>query len=234
MTNADTDPARPVRDLAAINDSVELAEQARRDRAAEDMEVYSLDWIVLLPPALYLVTLVRWKEDLSIFAYGFWALTTLFWTPWLIFRVDNRRPPGDTARATAFLGYALLGWPLSALAIELVPVKWEFFVAFPIVFLWSVAFAAKGVWPRPPTPASRRRALMLTGGVLAYLACALLLGGAVLFLALRERAKLGDVAPLVLGATSVAALLCAIPGVCLVPVTWRTWRKAAAPSAAAP
>src|SRR6185437_11503136 len=68
----------------------------------------------------------------------------LFWTPWLILRVDSRRPPGDTAKAAAFLGYAMLGWPLSVAVIELVPTRFEFVLAFPVVLFWSVGFAALG------------------------------------------------------------------------------------------
>ena len=235
MTNTPSDPVSgagaassvPIRDLAAINDSVEAAEQARWDRSADDMETYTLDRALLLAPALYLITLVVQKTDLSIFAYGLWALAVLFWTPWLILRVDSRRPPGDTAKAAAFLGYAMLGWPLSVAVIELVPTRFEFVLAFPVVFFWSVGFAALGVWPRPRPPASPRRARMLAGGATAYLACALLLAGPVAGAGagLWRPPELGDLEMPAVILTLVLASFVALPGVVLLRVAWQTWRK---------
>lgn len=216
------------RDPASVVDAMRQAEQDKWERDADVMESYNLDWALLFAPAVFLFGLFR-NTDTSHIAYMMWALADVFWTPWLILRVDRRRPPGDTAKVAAFLGYAHLGWPLSALAIQLMPVRWEFLTAFPIVLVWSVAFAVRGARPRPGKPQpSSRRAAMLAGGALAWLACALLLIAAAALLWARGRQVIGDTAPLVFGAIYAAAALMVVPGLCLAPVASRTWRQARA------
>jgi hypothetical protein len=224
-------PFRPqsqsqARDPAAVTDAMVRAEHAAWERTLDSVEGYRFDLVAVLPPGVYLLGLL-WRLDGSPMAYILWAIADVFWTPWLILRVDARRPPGDTARATAFLGYAQLGWPLSALAIPFMPVRWEFLTAFPIVFLWSLAFTLAGVWRRRNTPRpGASRAAMLAGGAFAWLACALLLLGAAALIWTRGRAAVGDTAPLVFGAILIGAVLVALPGVCLAPIAWKTWRRA--------
>jgi len=216
------------RDPASVSDAMRQAEQDDWERKASQQEIYGLDNMLLGPPLIYLLSFIK-NLDVSLFAYLLWPLAHLFWTPWLILRVDNARPPGDTARATAFLGYAQLGWPLSALAIEIMPVKWEFLTAFPVVFLWSVTFATLGVWRRAPEPPSSRRAWMLTGGVLAYFACALWLGVLVFAAQLNIRlpSPLGGLLHYTRPVFATVAVLFALPGVFLAPVAVKTWRRAA-------
>jgi len=219
-------PVDGIRTISEINDAVEAADQARRDQTKAELEFYSFDGLLVVPLACYVIAF----PGGSVLAYLLWPLATLFWTPWLIYRVDSSKPPGDTARAAAFLGYALLGWPLSAVIIELVPRVWEFVLGFPVVFLWSVGFAAKGVWPGRKPQASRRRAWMLTGGVAAYLACSLALVGVVVggWLGLYHHPALGGTAPLVVGSILAGAVFAALPGLFLLPTALATWRKAIA------
>jgi hypothetical protein len=111
------------------------------------------------------------------FALGclfFWAVGVALWTPYIIWRVDGSTPRGDTARATALLGYGLLAWPLSIIPAVLAPRGQEAAVAFPFVFAWgATAMILAALSEGPPRPSARRTA-MLSGAALIYLALTVL------------------------------------------------------------
>jgi hypothetical protein len=162
-----------------------------------------------------------------VIAYLLWGLATFIGTPWLLLRIDNDRPPGDSAKAAALLGYGLLGWPLSLPAFMVLPLGSAFVLAFPIVFLWSVGFAIWAVRSQPKPMASVGRARMLAGGGLAYLIMAA--GLAALAYALFTGAYdrfIFEFAPAAGLVTSAVAFACSVAGVFVLRTASKTWRRA--------
>jgi hypothetical protein len=238
------------RDPGDLADRVEAEDQQKWDDYAESMEdigVFGrLGNALALPPAAYLFGLFEPRPtspqhpSLIGVAFILWALAVLFWTPWIVLRVDRRSPPGDSARAAAILAFGLLGWPLAAapfvLAIVLGLPDRAPDLMFPVVFgsgLASMLLAARHTPPAAPTT---KRSAFLAVGALIYLACTAGFGGLLLGPMLRALRNAGgreqDFIGVVVFLVTLIALMTAFLGLRLARSAFRAWRgrlTAAAP-----
>jgi hypothetical protein len=229
MSNTDSDdrPFDPPpiaggrRNLAEINDTMVRVERARWQRGAFDIEVYSLDNVLLGPPIFYGVALYRHDDAMAAIALAIWGLGTLLWTPWIVLRVDRRQPAGDAARAAALLGYGLLIWLATPVLVFAAPKGTGALWAFPVIFAVGAGAMAAAAWPQtgPASPSSGRAGLLAGGGA-AYLIGAAALGG-LAYLFARHSGGFGLAVLLLALLVCLAALA---GGAALLRAAWRTWR----------
>jgi hypothetical protein len=206
--------------------------------ATYDFEV-RLGWLWTIPIVIYVLGLIPGGSWAFGFAFAFWAIAVVVWTPWTLARVASRRPREDVTHAAALLGYGLLAWPLGlgvglALGAGGDGVGLGLGIAFPLVVAPGGAAIVLAGRDRPPGAPSAKRALFLAGGSLSYAVVAAALAGfAVRPLVLKlQDGSGGDWSLLGLLLAALLIGLTVWPAVGLGMAAFRAWRgrlTAAAP-----
>lgn len=140
---------------------------------AESRKWFSRDFTEILPLPLVVLAAAAMARDLTLYAlcYPLWALALIAWTPWVLWRVSGRNPPGDTWRVAAILAHTVLPW-----AIVLLPMGIGWLIGFPFIYAWggvALLLSRRRYLPAMTPPA---RARFILFGALAWAALSLVLG----------------------------------------------------------
>lgn len=167
---------------------------------------YEADYMVFLPPGLYVWGLVDGGTENLGFAVWFWLVVSLLWTPWIALRVAMRTPKSDPHAVLAMVGVGLWPWLIFLFAMDWAVTRTGLIVTFPLIFVFgaSTLMAAHFEWPRTKTTAGRS-VLLCVGGVIYGVYATLFLG--VLVLGVFEGAGILTVGVVAVGGAAALAAL---------------------------